>query len=189
MRNAAAEVVIEPGFRGWLVSVHWPRGHPTKLSFTTEQAARNWIETASADWIANHPRHRVATARSAPFPPPLSLASLSSVRIRPPSEVRARPRRREGNLELAYAAASSGRIRMATFAIVARLHLSVSCICDHDRPALSMRAIRAFFAVFSRGVRCNGLGLWPSPALAQLVCADPRNLSARQRRECRALGH
>lgn len=42
MRNAAAEVVIEPRVRGCLVTIHWPRGHPTKLSFSTEQAARTW---------------------------------------------------------------------------------------------------------------------------------------------------
>ena len=57
MRSATAEIVIEPGVRGWLVRIHWPRGAPTKLSFSTEQAARNWAKTASSDWIANHPRH------------------------------------------------------------------------------------------------------------------------------------
>ena len=57
MRSATAEIVIEPGVRGWLVRIHWPRWAPTKLSFSTEQAARNWAKTASSDWIANHPRH------------------------------------------------------------------------------------------------------------------------------------
>lgn len=65
MRNAAAELVVEPGVRGYLVTVHWPRGHPTRLSFSTEQAARTWVETASSDWIANHHKLRVATAKSA----------------------------------------------------------------------------------------------------------------------------
>jgi hypothetical protein len=65
MRSATAEIVIEPGVRGWLVRIHWPRGAPTKLSFSTEQAARNWAKTASSDWIANHPRHGRPQSRPA----------------------------------------------------------------------------------------------------------------------------
>jgi len=34
-------------------------------------------------------------------------------------------------------------------AAVPRLQCKVSCICDHDSAALSMRAMRAFFAVSS----------------------------------------
>src|SRR5947207_553680 len=63
MKSAAAEVVIEPAVGEWVVTVHWPRGHPTRLRFSTEQAARTWVETASSDWIANHPKLRVGTAR------------------------------------------------------------------------------------------------------------------------------
>ncbi|HVI80307.1 MAG TPA: hypothetical protein VM715_19555, partial [Candidatus Acidoferrum sp.] len=52
----AAELVLGPGPQGWRVTIHWPRCGPTKLNFESEQAARDWIDTASSDWIANHPK-------------------------------------------------------------------------------------------------------------------------------------
>ena len=56
---ARAELVLGPGPQGLTVAAHWlhvggPKG------FKTEQAARDWIDTNSSDWIANHPRNSSA---------------------------------------------------------------------------------------------------------------------------------
>jgi hypothetical protein len=31
-----------------------------EAQFESEQAARDWIDTASSDWIANHPKNKSA---------------------------------------------------------------------------------------------------------------------------------